>query len=81
MTSIGERERERERERETETERQRQRQRQRHRDTERENSNSKTVILKDSTVRSIWTYLKASSCYTTNTNKHDSTTNKYYKFD
>ena len=27
---------------------------------ERENSNSKTLILKDSSVRSIWTYLTAS---------------------
>ena len=33
---------------------------------ERENSNSKTLILKDSSVRSIWTYLTASPCYTTN---------------
>ena len=31
--------------------------------------NSKTLILKDSSVRSIWTYLTASPCYTTNTNK------------
>ena len=53
---------------------------------ERENSNSKTLILKDSSIRSIWrtvaldpfgpTYLTASPCYTTNTNKHDNTTNK-----
>jgi len=27
---------------------------------------------------SIWTYLTASPCCTTNTNKHDNTTNKYY---
>ena len=40
---------EREKERETETEGDRERQR------ERENSNSKTLILKDSSVRSIWT--------------------------
>ena len=46
---------------------------------ENSNSNSKTLILKDSSVRSIWTYLTASPCYTTNTNKHDNTTNKYYK--
>ena len=46
---------------------------------ERENSNSKTLILKDISVRSIWTYLTASPCYTTNTNKHDSTTKRYYK--
>ena len=30
---------------------------------------------KDNSVRSIWTYLTASPCYTTNTNKHDYTTN------
>ena len=30
----------------------------------------------DSSVRSIWTYLTASPCYTTNTNKHDNTTNR-----
>ena len=47
-----------------------------YREREREeNSNSKTLILKDSSVRSIWTYLTASPCYTTNTNKHDYTTN------
>ena len=40
------------------------------------NLNSKTLILKDSSVRSIWTYLTASPLYTTNTNKHDNTTNK-----
>ena len=34
--------------------------------------------IKDSSVRSIWTYLTASPCYTTNTNKHN-TTNKYCK--
>ena len=34
------------------------------------NSNSKTLILKDSSIRSIWTYLTASPCYTTNTNIH-----------
>ena len=27
--------------------------------------NSKTLILKDSSIRSIWTYLTASLCYTT----------------
>ena len=41
------------------------------------NSASKTVILKDGSVRSTWTYLTASPCYTTNTNKHDYTTNMY----
>ena len=35
-------------------------------------------ILKDRRVRSIWTYLTASPCYTTNTNKHDYTTDIYY---
>ena len=35
------------------------------------NSKSKTLILKDSSVRSIWTYLTASPCYTTNTNRHE----------
>ena len=44
-----------------------------------DNSNSKTLILKDSSIRSIWAYLTASPCYTTNINKHDNTTNKYYK--
>ena len=46
-------------------------------------STSKTLLLKDSSVRSIWTYLTVtvSPCYITNTNKHDSTTNKYYKHD
>ena len=28
--------------------------------------NLKTLILKDSSIRSIWTYLTASPCYTTN---------------
>ena len=31
-------------------------------------------LLKDSSVRSIWTYLTARPCHTTNTNKHDCTT-------
>ena len=35
----------------------------------RERESSKSLILKDSSVRSIWTYLTASPCYTTNTNK------------
>ena len=30
-------------------------------------SNSKTLILKDSSIRSIWTYLTANPCHTTNT--------------
>ena len=34
------------------------------------NSNSKTLY-----------FMTASPCYTTNTNKHDNTTNKYYKHD
>ena len=42
-------------------------------------SNSKILILKDSSVRSIWTYLTASPCYTTNSNKHNNTANRYYK--
>ena len=46
-------------ERERETERQA--------DRDRESSNSKSLTLKDSSVRSIWTYLTASPCYTTNT--------------
>ena len=48
----------------------------RERGGERENSNSKSLILKDSSVRSIWTYLTltASPCYTTNINKQDDTT-------
>ena len=53
-------------------------------DREEELLNSNTliiIILKDSSVMSIWTYLTASPCYTTNTNKHDSTTNAYYKHD
>ena len=42
------------------------------REGERERTpNSKIFILKDSSVRSIWIYLTASPCYTTNT---DSTT-------
>ena len=40
------------------------------RERENCNSNSRTLILKDSSVRSIWTYVTASPCYTTNTNKH-----------
>ena len=43
---------------------------------ERESSNSKSLILNDSSVRSIWTYLTASPCYTTNTNMQDYTTNR-----
>ena len=39
-----------------------------------------TLILKDSSVRSIWTYLTASPCYTTNTNVHDYTTNRYKQY-
>ena len=31
-----------------------------------ENSNSETLILKDTSVRSIWTCLTASPCYSTN---------------
>ena len=32
-------------------------------------------------IRPIWTYVTANPCYTTNTNKHDNTTDKYYKHD
>ena len=39
--------------------------------------NSKTLILKDNSIRSIWTYLTASPWCITNTNKHDYTTNTY----
>ena len=53
----------------------------REREELKSNSNSKTLILKDSSVRSIWTYLTASPCYTTNTNKHDFTTNRFHKHD
>ena len=77
--------RSREREREGKGERSRDGERERggkKREGERENSNSnsKTLILKDSSVRFIWTYLTASPCYTTNTNMHDYTTKIYYKF-
>ena len=41
------------------------------RETQRERENSKTLILEENSVKSIWTYLTASPCYTTNTNKHD----------
>ena len=37
----------------------------------RENSSSKTLILKDSRVRSIWTYLTATPCYTTRQREKD----------
>ena len=43
------------------------------------NPPSETLILKDGSVRSIWIYLTASPCCTTNTNKHDCTTNRNYK--
>ena len=39
------------------------------------NANSKPVILKDSSIRFIWTCLTASRCYATNTNKHGYSTN------
>ena len=74
------RERERAREKDRELKTERERGTDKRREIERNsNSNSKTLILKDSSVRSILTYLTASPCYTTNTNKHDYTTNKYYK--
>ena len=71
------REKEKDRERGRETDRQTERQT----DRQTENSNSKTLILKDSSVTSIWTYLTANPFYNTNTNKHDNTTNKYYQHD
>ena len=56
------------------------RERERERELKLENfrtGNSKTLILKNSSVRSIWTYLTVSPCYFTNTSKHDDiTTNK-----
>ena len=54
----------------------RERERDSERETENSNLSSKILILKDSSVRSIWTYLTASPCYTTNTNKHDNTTKR-----
>ena len=45
------------------------RERERERKRENLNSNSKTLLLKDSSVRSIWTCLTASPCYTTNTER------------
>ena len=50
-----------ERETDRQTDRDRE-QRDKERETDRKNSNSKTLILKDSSVRSIWTYLTASPC-------------------
>ena len=55
--------------------------RQKRGERKKKKQNSKTLILKDSSVRSIWTYLTASPCCTTNTNKHDYTVNRYYKHD
>ena len=62
--------------------REKQRQRDRDRENSTSNSNSKTLILKDSSVRSIWIYLTASPCVATNTNKHDYrlTTNRHDKY-
>ena len=74
------RERERAREKDRELKTERERGTDKRREIERNsNSNSKTLIFQDSNVRSIWTYLTASLCYTTNTNKHDYTTRRYYK--
>ena len=39
----------------------------------------KNPTLKDSSIRTICTYLTASPCYNTNTNKHNNTTNKHYE--
>ena len=59
------RQRQRDRERETETDRETDRQR----ETENSISNSKTLILKDSSIRFIWTCLIASPCYTAKTER------------
>ena len=64
-----------ERQTERETDRQRETETDRERQTENTKSNSKRLILKDSSIQSIWTSLTVSPCYTTNTNKHDYTTN------
>ena len=87
--SGGEEEREREGgdgegERGGETDRQRKRQRERRVGRERDqmrvpNSKSKTLILKDSSFRSISTYLTVSPRYTTNTNKHNNIRNIYIR--
>ena len=53
------------------------RERERERGGGRERERERTLILKDSSVGSIWTYLTTSPCCTTNTNKHDYTTNRY----
>ena len=50
-------------ERQTDRQTDRQADRQTDRDRDRESSNLKTLILKDSSVRSIWTYLTASPYY------------------
>ena len=41
--------------------------------SERTRTRTQTLMLKDSSIRSIWTYLTASPCYTTDTNKHNNT--------
>ena len=62
-TLRGKREREGgERETERQRERDRERERQRERDRERERENSKSLIPKDSSVRSIWTSLTSCPC-------------------
>ena len=65
-----------EREGQTGRERGGERERRRKRQTHTENENENTLILKDCSVRSIWTYLTASPCYSTNASKHDDTTNR-----
>ena len=45
------------------------------------NLNSKTLLLKDSSIRSVWTRLTASPRYTTNTNKHEGKVRKKRCFD
>ena len=51
--------------------------RKRHRETDTESL--RIGILKNSSIRSIWTNLRASPCSTTNTNKPDYTTNTYMR--
>ena len=58
----------REAERQTDRQRQRDREKERQRETEtKSNSNSNTLILKDSSVKLIWTHLRTNPCYTIST--------------
>ena len=49
----------------------------RERERERERSKSKTLIFKDSSIRSDWTYLTASPCYSTDIQR---TNTEYYNY-